>query len=316
MQWIRAHRYTVALIAFAILVVTGGVVTRNNTRTGPERGSIENVSVEYPYYAPPIAESGNTTKNAQGNPQSPAQSASSSEPRILFFGNTAQPKETPMVQSATPKVPEEKPPAIQNTSFNDAYLFLFRTLSNVLSPAARTPEQQTLFDYGNAVGAIIKTFEDTHKNVTQTLKTFFDSRTDPSKAAGTPEIANAYAQLSVAGGATPPVSKAAAAAGVRAVAEEYAQLSVAIRNVRPVPSEAETPNEKLAKGYADIAQGLSTLSQAGTDAQMLDAISAYNTSADAFVKTYVSLVQLFSTYGVKFSASDPGAVFSFSAPGL
>jgi len=318
MQWIRAHRYTVALIAFAILVVTGGVVTKNGAGSGTGRGGVENVSVEYPYYAPPITETGNATTAVQANPQN----ASSTVPRILFFGNAvSKPKEPPSVTTAPPvfpKAPEKQPVEIQGASVDNPYTLFFRTLSNILSSVtAQTPEQKALYDYGNSAGALVQAFEQTHTNATQVLKTFFDSRVDPSRAPLPPEIAGTYARIVASYGTViPSVASAAPGAQVQALANEYAQLGTLIGNVRNIPLEAGDANAKLAKGYADVAQGLSKLTQTENDTQLLDAINTYNASASAFIKNYVALVQLFSAYGVKFGANDPGAIFSFGATGL
>ncbi|MDO8522538.1 MAG: hypothetical protein Q7S08_04650 [bacterium] len=320
MQWIRSHRYTVALIAAAVLVVVGGVMAKNNTGTVLEPGGVENVSVEYPYYAPPIAESGGATKAAQENPQNLIQNASGSTPFVLRFGSTARPKEDSAVQTAPrviPKIADSEPVKTQSPQLNYDYASFFQMLSHILSPVdTRTTEQKVLFDYGNEAGAIIKAFENTHTDVVRTLKAFFDSRTDPSKAAGIPEIANVYAQLTAASsGMNPTVSAATAGANLQAAANDYAQLGITIASLQNIPPQAETLNIKLAKGYADVAQGLARLTKTENDAQLLDAIQAYNATADEFIKNYVALVQLFSAYGVKFGANDPGAIFSFSMTG-
>lgn len=323
MQWIRAHKYTVALICTAILVLVGGITAKNEMPRAPtERGGVKNVAVEYPYYVPPVPETGNAENAAKQNPQNVEAGADDFIPsRTLFFGRTAQPEASAVVENTpNPKsaaVVEQEPEKPQNISLDDTYLRFFQALANILSPAdTRTAEQKVLFSYGNTAGSLIKAFEDTHRDTSKILKTFFDTHTDTSKAAGIPEIAGTYARLT---GSIPPVSGnetgASSAAKVQAISEEYIRLSAAIGNIREVPPQAETANAKLAQGYAGVAQGLSKLSQAGNDTQLLEAISAYNATADEFIKNYVFLVKLFSAYGVKFGANDPGAVFSFSATG-
>ena len=324
MQWIRSHRYAIALIATAVLAVVGGVIAKNDWSGIPaEPGDAVNVSVAYPYYAPPEnIELGpaNVARRIQQNAMS--DTGSSTQSFGFFFDRTPKPKYIPPIAvtpSPTMKTPvKEKGPAVtQDTSLNGQYLSFFRALSNILSPIdTRTPEQKVLFAYGNEIGSIIKNFEDTHGDTSKILKTFFDIRTDPSKAAGIPEIAAKHAQLTALSGDTnPSVSDASAVAGVQEVADEYAQLGARIASLQNIPPEAETPNTKLARGYADVAQGLSRLTKAENDQQLLEAVNAYNASADEFIRNYVTLVQLFSAYGVKFSASDAGAIFSFSATG-
>ncbi len=316
MQWLREHRYTIALIGAAVFVVVGGVLTRNNTGTVSELGDIKNVAVEYPYYSPQANTEPGPATGTQSIPRNATPGAGSSTPPLADFFSRAPTPENPAIESApvaTTKAPAKEPATAQDAPFNNPYALFFRALSNILSPAdTRTPEQKALFDYGNKVGSLIRNFENTHGNVTQVLKTFFDSRIDPSKAAGIPEIANAYAQLTSAIPLTPGATPASATVGVQSIANEYTQLGLAIGNVPGVPPQAESLNAKLAKGYRDAAQGLSKLSQTENNATLLEAINAYNANADEFIKNYVALVDLFSMYGVRFSASDPGAIFSFS----
>ena len=59
MQWIRAHRYAVALIALAIFVVIGGITAKMGLVGNIGRArDVKNVPVDYPYYAMPITETG------------------------------------------------------------------------------------------------------------------------------------------------------------------------------------------------------------------------------------------------------------------
>lgn len=319
MQWIRAHWYTALLIAAAVLFVTGGIMATRDAGNGFGPGGVENIAVEYPYYALANPTSDNAAEITRESSQNSAQNAGGSVPVVPRFGNTAPPKENPPVQTAAPAIPKATgtmPVKTQEYSLNDSYASFFQALSRILSPAStRTPEQKALFEYGNALGSVITGFENTHRDVVQTLKAFFDSRIDPAKAAGIPEIADAYAQLTAGGARTVPVSGADAAAGLRKVADAYAQLSATVANMKNVPPEAEMLNAGLANVYAGAAQGLVRLSNTDGETQLIEAIDAYNANADGFIKNYVALVQLFSAYEVKFAASDPGAVFSFSAGG-
>jgi len=307
MNWLRAHRYTATLIAAAVFVVVGGILAKNKEGTVVLiSGDTRNVSVGYPYYAPPAI-----------SPEvKPPEIADNASPRALFFGQKVKLEETPAIS------PEVKPPEVlavtRNNSLDNQYALFFKALSNILSPVdKRTPEQKVLFDYGNQVGLAIRNFEDTHGNVTQVLRDFFDSRTDFAKIASIPEAADKYAQLTaLIGGKNQSVSKESAMANVQGVVNDYAQLSVAIRNVPNVPPQVESANAKLSRGYSDVAQGLSLLTKTENEAQLLEAIKAYNADADEFIENYVYLIQLFSAYGVKFSANDPGSVFSFSFGGL
>ncbi|MDO8552477.1 MAG: hypothetical protein Q7S01_03010 [bacterium] len=318
MHWLREHRHTVALIGAAVFVVVGGILARNNTGAS-ELGNIKNVAVEYPYYAPSADTEGVSVKNQRTNPQSAVSDIGSSTASLaVFFDRASTPERPPttsVTQTATKIVPQT-PTKSQSTITNSAYSSFFRTLSNILSPSdTRTPEQKELYNYGNEVGSIVKTFENSHGNLTQVLKTFFDSRVDPSKAAATPEIADAYAQLTRGIPSSAGTTPASATAGVQSIANDYAQLSFAIGSIADVPPQAEILNAKLAKGYGDVAQGMSKLAKTDNNDALLEAINSYNATAEEFIRTYVALADLFSAYGVKFSASDPGSIFSFSMTG-
>jgi hypothetical protein len=320
MNWIRAHRYSVALMAAAVLVLIVGFMTKNDLGKRPERGDVKNISVDYPYYAPPITEFGTTIGKEREILENPAQNTGGSAPIVLRFVNTRPKEDPPLQQTArlvTPKVAQQAPAETESPFLNDSYFAFFQALSRMLSPAdTRTAEQKLLHDYGNTLGSIIRDFETAHTEVVQTLKTFFDSRTDTSKAAGIPKVADAYAQLKAASSATTqPVSATAAAANLQIAANDYVQLSTAIAGLNNIPPQAEILNAKLAKGYADVAEGFSRLTKSENDAQLLEAINTYNATAEEFIRNYVALVTLFSAYGVKFSSSDPGAIFSFSATG-
>ena len=318
MHWIRAHRYTAALIAMAVLVVVGGVMATREKPAGTAGGTtVENISVPYPYYAPPTGESRAGTAAGE-NPQPWKVTASKpASSTVLFFGHPAQP-EAPAAAETVPNlapvpVTQQAPVKTADTSLNGAYLLFFQQLANILSPKdTRSPEQKALFDYGNTAGAIIKTFEDTHRGIPQTLKAFFDDHTAAAIAAGNATVPDAYAQLNAnSAPAKSALTKEQLAANVQGVADEYAALSAEIQDIKDVPPAAEIANKKLAEGYAAVAKGLSGLTKAETDEQLLAAIDAYNATADAFIKNYVSIVDLFSAYGVKFGANDPGVVFSF-----
>jgi hypothetical protein len=324
MNWIRSHRYTVALLATAIFVIVGGFLATNEKHAGTTKGTAErSVSVNYPYYVPPTGENGMGTVAEQNLPAGETRVSESASSTVLFFGPAAQSEApaavTPPQTPAAPSVTPQPPTRIEAPSLNNTYALFFQRLSNILSPkVTRTPEQQALFDYGNTAGSIIKRFESAHRGGTpQILKAFFDDHTSASIAASGTKIPDSYAQLNANTSPAPSLlTREQLAANVQGVSDDYAKLSAEIRAIPNIPPYAESANGKLAVGYDAVAKGLSALTHATTDKELLAAIDAYNATADTFIKTYVSIVDLFSAYGVTFAANDPGAIFSFNTGSL
>lgn len=177
-----------------------------------------------------------------------------------------------------------------NSSALDPYFFLPRGLINASAPVpTRNKEQRAIFDYGNNVGSHIQAFESAHKNIPKVLKDFFDDRASQAKAEGVLYIASEYEKLG---------NNIAGIAGIDSVPKEAAMLHVA-----------------LAQGYIKVSAGLASITKTQGDKELVDAIIAYDASADEFIKNYVALTEFFGAYGVKFSAGDPGSVFTFS-PGF
>lgn len=180
-----------------------------------------------------------------------------------------------------------------NSFFQDAYSLIPRGLISAAAPKQknRTPEEQSLYEYGNAVGAEIQTFESAHKNATETLKNFF------------PEKGGFSADDSIA------------VAAILALAGDYSRLGGTIANISFVPESARELHIALAKSYEGVGDGLSALAKTPANGDITKAVLAYDEKADVFIKNFVALAEFFSARGIKFSESDSGSVFSFSATG-
>lgn len=149
----------------------------------------------------------------------------------------------------------------------------------------RTPEQAALFAYGDAAGTIVKNFEATHLDEQSVLEAQAKDRGD-----------------------------AASAAKLRALAHDLGAIGTQLLAIENVPASAASANTTLAASYHDLGTKLTAVADAGADdTNALTAIRAYNASADAFVDSYVALVDLFGISGVTFSTTDPGNAFTFTA---
>lgn len=171
----------------------------------------------------------------------------------------------------------------------DAYALIPRGL--VATTSAIVPSksalQRALYSYGNVAGAIIQTYEDTHKNAAQVLKDQSTDRSSPDKAAQVVAIGNALTR----------------------VGRDLAGSS-------EVPPPVLSYNSALAKSYQDIGGKLTLVAKAQSDADFIAAIQTYDAAVDSFTRNYVALATYLSGNGVTFSSSDPGSVFSFNAVSL
>ncbi len=147
----------------------------------------------------------------------------------------------------------------------------------------RTQDQQSLYNYGNEIGATIQTFETTHGNESQVLKDQMEDRTNPLKNAAVVQIGKDL--------------------------EDIGRTFDAMENI---PEAVQTQHAALANSYKEIGHNLQLIPTAQSTVQLLDAIKVYNASADTFVKNYVAVAQVFSNFGVDFSSNEAGSVFTFT----
>ncbi len=170
----------------------------------------------------------------------------------------------------------------------DPYSFIPRGIISISIPSTkRDAGQQELFGYGNRIGAEIRSFESAHSDVVQILKGFFDDRTNRTKAAG-----------------------------VIAAGNDYEALGDRLAAMDSIPAEVSALHAALAESYRAVGKNMVALAYATTDKETADAVLAYDKTADEFTKNFVSLVDLFSARGVKFSSIDSGSMFTFNPAGL
>ena len=165
-----------------------------------------------------------------------------------------------------------------------AYSFIPQGILSVsVSPKKRNPLQQSLFEYGNAVGSYVKGFEDSHQNMLHVLKDANEDRGDETKAAAAAQIGT-----------------------------DYIRLGSEIALINEIPASAKTLNTAFSDANKVVGRNMRAVANAKTDAEFLNAIDAYNASVEAYVTHFVALANLFGAAEVQFSASDPGSVFTFS----
>lgn len=304
MNWLRAHAPLALISVAAVLMLLGSFAATRTQLSGTATAAYRNL----PGNTLPIKDAPDyDTEILDGNAQTPAAQTdggpfgysyirpfSSSAP-ISEAGASTNSATVPASGATTPQptsAQAEPAGTTINSLFNDAYSLLPRGLISTAIPKqkVRTSEEQTLYDYGNAVGAHIKSFESSHKDSTA-LKNFFPEKGGFSSGDAT------------------------AVGAVLALGNDYSQLGATIANMSSVPPEALTLHAALAKSYGEVGSGLALLAKTPVGGDITKEILAYDSIADAFIKNFVALAEFFSVRGIKFSASDPGNVFSFSATG-
>ena len=165
-----------------------------------------------------------------------------------------------------------------------AYSFIPQGILSVSNtPKKRNTLQQSLFEYGNAVGSYVKGFEDSHQNMLRILKDANEDRGDETKAAAAAQIGT-----------------------------DYIRLGSELALINEVPASAKTLHTAFSDANKTVGRNLRALANAKTDAEFLSAIDVYNTSVEAYATHFVALANLFGAAEVQFSNSDPGSVFTFS----
>ena len=166
----------------------------------------------------------------------------------------------------------------------DAYAFIPSGLiSSDFSAESRTPLQQSLYNYGNEVGSTIQSFESLFMNAPQILKDQFEDRQNSAKN---------EALLSLAQG--------------------LAGVGVTLQNMEDVPEPVRVAHGKVAASYKELGKKLADVQKARSEQAVLDAMLSYNASVEAYIRNYISLATIVSAYGVSFSTTDPGSVFTFT----
>lgn len=294
MEWLRAHPYTSALAAACLLIIAGTflVATRaarplahSQTLAWGGAGAVLN-----PSYAPGAA-------SPQGPSAGILQQAQNSAPYsyILPTPQTANPDAgaasgdgfdfdafISLLSSSGGGSASLRNPTGDNGAAG-AYAFIPAGLVSPAVAPSRTKLQQSLYVYGNETGSAIESFEQSHPNETQALIDQAQDRADPGKAAR-----------------------------VEALGAALSALGEGLLAMDAVPAQALADHTALAESYRDIGTKLALVPQAKSDADFIAAVQSYNASADIFTRKYVALANLFVAYGVRFSQSDPGNVFTFT----
>ncbi len=285
-SWVHRHPYTAATIALCALIVLGGsiVLQRMGVTPVPHSGSWGGAGGAFfstVRNATPIRPNTDTTP-----------SAPTEDYAVIPIFDTSSPEGEPQVPEGLIEllallVRPTNETSTESVETPGAYSFIPQGLVSTEQPVkTRTKEQDTLHSFGNAVGTLVKPFEESAKINAQSLKDHAEDRGDPGKIAQ-----------------------------VEALAFTLAQLGVDILAITDVPESVRAAHKEYGTAYRLLGTHLNALAKAQTDEEFLDAIVAYNTGAENLTKKFLMLVAIFNTNDVTFSSSDPGSIFMFSSSG-
>ena len=166
----------------------------------------------------------------------------------------------------------------------NAYSFIPSGIIATSAPTSRrSATQDSLYNYGNDIGAYIESFELQYPNVEEILTNQSNDRADPNKKAQVVAIGQ----------------------GLAAIGKSFAGMD-------DVPPQAATVHKQLAASYIQIGTNLEAIANSQNDQGFLAAVQNYDASADIFQKNYIAMVQIFASYGVTFDPNESGSAFEFN----
>src|SRR3989338_8755071 len=297
MSWLRSHPYTASIIGAALLILLGGLIVGKRASVQPQDSSLRawggvgaNLLNPASENAPgaPYQSGENLYTEVRGGPPFYYAPATAQIPRAEAGADDFDFDAFLGMLSSGGGSASGGGLAEGGASF-DAYSFIPTGLLSTSTPPGRerTPVQQALYNYANEAASNIQTYEEIYRGAPQILKNQFEDRHDPAKNA---------ALLGVANG--------------------LAGVGNALLSMEEIPSQAQTAHERLGKSYQGMGGKPSLIPDARGDQELIDAMLAYNATVETYVKNYVALATLLSTYGVAFSADDPGSVFTFTQGGF
>lgn len=147
---------------------------------------------------------------------------------------------------------------------------------------ARTPRQQSLYEYGNLLAGPIESYGDIHVNQSQMLRDYFEDRGNSAKTQSALGIAS----------------------DLKRAGKEILEIEI-------VPTEVAAMHKKLADAYESLGESLERVVRAQGDENIEKAIGAYAVHIDHYLSAYLAFVTFFRTAEIEFLEQDPGRMFTF-----
>jgi hypothetical protein len=292
MDWIRLHPYSSALTISATLIIAGVLFVESHTSTVPPASISAWGGGDVPLNdgsLSPVPLSGtknpsnlNTTDYGTRTLPYTSSSIGSTSPGTIpdnYQYNASEFKAFVSKLVRQSQTPSTAPDSTTIDSTNP-WDFIPSGLISTTTPPVKTQTavQKALFQYGNDIGALVQQYDTAHQNQVQAFKDAMASRNDSSKQAA-----------------------------LKRVGTDLQQIGTEITQLGNIPTTATVSNAALAKSYTESGKKLVALAEA---------LPGYDGTVDGFVKNYVALSGVFSSYGVMFGPNDPGNVFSFTPNAL
>lgn len=284
-SWVHRHPYAAVIIGLGGILILGGTIVfqRMGVAPTPQSGSWGGAGGAFfgtVRNATPIHTSPNTTS-----------SEGTDDYAVIPIYDTSSGGEEGAAPDGLAEllalIVRTENTGTTSTETPGAYSFIPQGLVSAEKPTKpRTQTQDRLHSYGNAVGTLVKPFEENARINAQTLKNHTEDRDNPDKAN----------QLD-------------------ALALNLAQLGVDILATTDVPESIQTAHKEYGTAYRMLGTRLTAITKAQTDEDFLNAIVGYNTAAEELTKKFLMLVANFNSNEVTFSPSEPGSIFMFSASG-
>ena len=168
----------------------------------------------------------------------------------------------------------------EDTTFQ---VFPVRPAAVIATTPPRTAIQEALYTYGNAAGAYIQFYEQTHRNDAVIVENYYHARDSVKNAAALEQLGT-----------------------------DIKGVGLSLQKIQGIPTQAAAIHEALAGSYVDVGEKLITQTSTQNNADIIKAIGVYHDAVGIYIKNYVALVLIFSNNGVVFESSDPGSVFMFT----
>ena len=305
MDWIRTHPYPTAIALAVLLILGGAIVVGQHSGVAPQGsltawngGTLAGVPTldTSGTYVPPLPPAPHISPTDNGGNYkyvspfaTPVQKGVVPTPtQTRAQGDGFTDFETFAASLARSAAADNRASAdAAHIAAADVYSFIPSGSFQVggADEPTRTPAQTALYQYGNDLGNIIKSFENLHQNQVSVFKDFAEDRANATKQAA-----------------------------MKKLAADYTDMGQTIGSIEP-PTQAKALHAALMKNYAAVGVAMAAIPSTLRDEDAVAAMEAYDTVADSFVRSLVNVALVFPAYQIQFRNDDGGSVFMMPSGG-
>ena len=291
MNWVSSHPYLSSIVFGLVVVIFGASVVMQRTAATPLQ-----------YQPSTWSGAGGITASPVASPQSAPQSgtlASNNTSVVPYryvspFG-TNDGRVAPSAQDDAGLSELEgiltknttKDTSLTTANVSDAYQFIPTGMISLPDTSNHdTPPQAELRQFGNDVGSVIQSFEQSNPDQVAVLKNFMEDQNNPDKING-----------------------------MKRLGGQFKDIGSQISQIDPVPKQMKASLADLTSHYDEIGKLLAAIPDAKGNDALYDAIVTYDHAAERFVTSLVNFALVFPASGVVFSQDEAGSVFMFQQGG-